>query len=89
MVLFVNRPEYYHIYQDENGRDLRGKGQIIIAKHRKGKIGDVLLSFKSEYTRFEDPDLKSLPALPASCNKVVKKEDQEPFPQGDDVVMAF
>lgn len=89
MVLFVNRPEYYHIYQDENGRDLRGKGQIIIAKHRKGKIGDVLLSFKSEYTRFEDPDLKSLPALPASGNKVVKKEDQEPFPQGDDVVMAF
>ena len=89
MVLFVNRPEYYHIYQDENGRDLRGKGQIIIAKHRKGKIGDVLLSFKSEYTRFEDPDLKPLPALPASGNKVVKKEDQEPFPQGDDVVMAF
>ena len=25
MVLFVHRPEYYRIYQDEQGRDLRGR----------------------------------------------------------------
>ncbi len=36
MVLFVHRPEYYHIYQDEKGNDLHGMAQIIIAKHRKG-----------------------------------------------------
>ena len=29
MVLFVHRPEYYHIYQDSNGQDLRGRAQII------------------------------------------------------------
>ena len=51
MVLFVHRPEYYHIYQDSNGQDLRGRAQIIIAKHRKGATGDVLLDFKGEYTR--------------------------------------
>jgi len=56
MVLFVHRPEYYHIYQDEKGNDLRGMAQIIIAKHRKGATGDVLLSFRGEYTRFQDPD---------------------------------
>lgn len=56
MVLFVHRPEYYHIYQDDHGNDLRGKAQIIIAKHRKGATGDVLLNFRGEFTRFENPD---------------------------------
>ena len=44
MVLFVHRPEYYHILTDEHGHDLRGMAQIIIAKHRKGS------------TRFQNPD---------------------------------
>ncbi len=56
MVLFVHRPEYYHLYQDEKGNDLRGKAQIIIAKHRKGATGDVLLSFQGQYTRFANPE---------------------------------
>ena len=60
MVLFVHRPEYYHIYQDDNGRDLHGMAQIIIAKHRKGATGDVLLTFRGEYTRFENPEDKRL-----------------------------
>ena len=60
MVIFVHRPEYYHIYQDDNGRDLRGMAQIIIAKHRKGATGDVLLTFRGEYTRFENPEDKKL-----------------------------
>ena len=29
--------------------------QIIIAKHRKGSVGDVLLNFRGEFTRFQDP----------------------------------
>ena len=56
LVLFVHRPEYYHIYQDDQGRDLRGMAQIIIAKHRKGSNDDVLLTFRGEFTRFEDED---------------------------------
>lgn len=56
MVLFVHRPEYYHIYEDEKGNDLRGMAQIIIAKHRKGATGDVLLRFRGEFTRFQNPD---------------------------------
>ena len=55
MVLFVHRPEYYHIFEDEKGNDLRGMAQIIIAKHRKGAVGDVLLTFRGEFTRFQDP----------------------------------
>lgn len=56
MVLFVHRPEYYHILQDEKGNDLHGMAQIIIAKHRKGATGDVLLNFRGEYTRFSNPE---------------------------------
>lgn len=55
MVLFVHRPEYYRIYQDDKGNDLHGKAQIIIAKHRKGATGDVLLNFRGEFTRFDNP----------------------------------
>lgn len=60
LVLFVHRPEYYHIYNDDNGRDLRGMAQIIIAKHRRGATGDILLTFKGEYTRFENPEDNTL-----------------------------
>ena len=56
MVCFIHRPEYYKIYQDEKGRDLRGMAEIIIAKHRNGAVGDVLLRFVSEYARFSDVD---------------------------------
>ncbi|WP_308226805.1 replicative DNA helicase [uncultured Prevotella sp.] len=61
MVLFVHRPEYYHILTDEKGNDLRGMAQIIIAKHRKGATGDVLLTFRGEFTRFQDPEKQSAP----------------------------
>ncbi len=56
MVIFVHRPEYYHIYEDQKGNDLRGMAQIIIAKHRKGATKDVLLTFRGEYTRFQNPE---------------------------------
>ena len=67
MVLFVHRPEYYHILQDEKGNDLHGMAQIIIAKHRKGATGDVLLRFEGQFTRFanpEDIDPNSQPPMP-------------------------
>jgi hypothetical protein len=46
---------------DEKGNDLRGMAQIIIAKHRKGATGDVLLTFRGEFTRFQDPQKQSAP----------------------------
>lgn len=56
MVIFIHRPEYYHIFADDKGRDLRGMAEIIIAKHRNGAVGDVLLTFKGQYARFQNPD---------------------------------
>jgi replicative DNA helicase len=68
MVLFVHRPEYYHIYDDGNGHDLHGMAQIIIAKHRKGATGDVLLTFRGEYTRFENPEDRRLSSKAAPAD---------------------
>ncbi len=56
IVCFIHRPEYYKIYADEKGNDLTGKAEIIVAKHRNGSTGDVLLSFKKEYARFQNLD---------------------------------
>lgn len=83
MVLFVHRPEYYHIYQDEKGNDLHGMAQIIIAKHRKGATGDVLLNFRGEFTRFQNPeDAYLAPPPPSAGGEIVGSRmngDDNPF----------
>ncbi len=52
MVIFIHRPEYYGILTDENNRDMRGLAQVIIAKHRNGRVGDVYLRFEGDLIRF-------------------------------------
>jgi replicative DNA helicase len=89
MVLFVHRPEYYHIFQDDKGRDLHGMAEIIIAKHRKGATGDVLLTFRGEYTRFENPEDGRLGASnPQSGGEIlsskVNGDSDVPLPDGYD-----
>ena len=54
IVLFVHRPEYYHIYQDDMGRSLIGKAEVIFAKNRKGPTTTILMDFEGNYTRFDD-----------------------------------
>lgn len=57
IVCFIHRPEYYNRSgEDANGNDIRGVGEIIIAKHRNGAVGDVKLRFVSRFARFEDWD---------------------------------
>ncbi len=56
MVCFLHRPEYYHITDDGKGNSLIGMAQFIIAKHRSGKLEDVLLKFQADLIRFEEPD---------------------------------
>jgi replicative DNA helicase len=88
MVLFVHRPEYYHILQDDKGRDLRGMAEIIIAKHRKGATGDVLLTFRGEFTRFENPEdggrMSHGPAAGGEIlgSKINGEDGPAPLPEG-------
>lgn len=54
MVMFLYRPEYYGITEDEDGASTAGVGEIIIAKHRNGSLDNVKLRFIGKYTKFTD-----------------------------------
>lgn len=56
MVLFLYRPEYYGLDQDEQGRSTAGVGEVIIAKHRNGETGIVPLRFVGKFVKFTDLD---------------------------------
>ena len=56
IVTFIYRPEYYKIYEWDNGDDSRGQGEIIIAKHRNGALENVRLKFTAEFAKFSDLD---------------------------------
>lgn len=66
VVCFVHRPEYYRIYQDEKGNDMRNKALIIVAKNRLGYTGEAVLytnmstlTFFNEYPYKRD-DIKEV-----------------------------
>lgn len=79
MVLFVHRPEYYHIYQDDRGNSLIGKAIIILAKHRTGATGDVLMTYTPEYTRFEEEEHLCNQKYNHHCN-CCESNNEEPLP---------
>ena len=68
MVCFIHRPEYYKIYADEKGNDLHGMAEIIIAKHRNGAVGDILLRFRAEFARFQNLDDGMIAPMPGEEN---------------------
>lgn len=59
MVCFIHRPEYYKI-KEVNGMSTEGRAQVIIAKHRNGSVGDVMLEFKKDFAKFDNIDDTSL-----------------------------
>ncbi|MES2836797.1 MAG: replicative DNA helicase [Bacteroidota bacterium] len=64
MVMFIYRPEYYQITQDEDGNAFpENLGQIIIAKHRNGSLEDVNLRFIPHLAKFVDYETMSLEAI--------------------------
>ncbi|MFZ9045416.1 MAG: replicative DNA helicase [Cyclobacteriaceae bacterium] len=56
MVMFLYRPEYYGITQGEDGMPLTGTGEVIISKHRNGRLDTVQLKFIGKFTKFVDVD---------------------------------
>ena len=56
MVIFLYRPEYYKITEDEMGNPTQGMGEVIIAKHRNGSLETVQLKFIGRFTKFADLD---------------------------------
>ncbi len=56
MVMFIHRPEYYNITEDENGTDTRGMAELIIAKHRNGPVDSAKTRYIGQFTKFCDLD---------------------------------
>lgn len=54
VVCLVHRPEYYRIYTDTEGNDLRDTAEIIVAQNMNGNTGIVRLKFDGEYSKFEN-----------------------------------
>ncbi len=54
MVIFIYRPEYYGMNEDEAGNSTAGQAVISIAKHRNGALADVNLHFVGRFARFEE-----------------------------------
>lgn len=76
MVVFLHRPEYYHILQSDDGLiDYRGKAEVVIAKHRKGATGIIMMNFKGEYTRFENDDDPSMGNRPPTEGGEIRGND--------------
>ena len=57
MVLFLYRPEYYGMTEDEEGHPTQGMAEVIVAKHRNGSLDSVALKFIGKYTKFADYEL--------------------------------
>lgn len=48
VIMMVHRPEYYHIYQDDNGRDLHGRIEIIVKKNALKPLNTIFLDYHEE-----------------------------------------
>ena len=53
IVMFIFRPEYYGVQEDDKG-STAGMADIIVAKHRSGDVGEVRLRFNKNFARFEN-----------------------------------
>ncbi len=71
LVIFLYRPEYYNLTEDESGHNVEGIAEVRIAKHRNGSLDTVKLKFIAKFTKFTDLEdnylgLGGLPDLPGS-----------------------
>ncbi|MCG3179898.1 MAG: Replicative DNA helicase [Phycisphaerae bacterium] len=54
VVMLLHREEYYHIGQEEVPEEIRGVGEVIVAKQRNGPTGNIKLQFSNETMRFRN-----------------------------------
>lgn len=90
VVVFIHRPEYYGITEDEDGASTIGKAALICEKNRSGPIGVGITHFIASTTKFTDEiqftpaekELNELKGNHPNPNKLTesnKQEDDLPF----------
>jgi replicative DNA helicase len=92
MVLFLYRPEYYDLLQDENGNSTLGVGQVIIAKHRNGSLDTVNLKFIGKFTKFTNLDeadnITQTTYTSSFNNSVIPSEFDTPNNTSNEVILG-
>jgi replicative DNA helicase len=82
VVCFLFRQEYYE--RDEIDEDVKGKAELIIAKHRNGPIGTVELAFQSPYPRFRNMARSYVDREPPPSARDGYQPDDDPVDLADD-----
>lgn len=82
-VVFLYRPEYYGITEDENGQSLKGKAEVIFAKHRNGAVGTCdpigFIDTTAEFYNLEDVFSEPTPG-PSNQFPTHTKPEPDPIP---------
>lgn len=76
-VMFLYRPEYYGITQDENGNDYNGLSLLIVAKNETGATGEAKLTLLNNQKGFANykEQSKEFSFTPSQLNEF----DEDPF----------
>ncbi|MBP5548630.1 MAG: DnaB-like helicase C-terminal domain-containing protein [Bacteroidales bacterium] len=61
LIMFLYRPEYYQIYEDEYGSTIR-MADVVIARNRRGNSGEVRLEFVNS-ARFDSLQTVAMPSF--------------------------
>ncbi len=91
MVLFIYRPEYYGLDQDEEGASTQGVAEIMVAKNRNGAVKDAKLKFVSHLTRFSDLDTYEFTEesigldQPIAAERITRKSKMDDMEDDDQV----
>src|SRR5690554_5969181 len=88
IVSFIYRPEYYKIeeWDDDEHTPTEGQGELIIAKHRNGSLGEIRLRFIGKFGKFDNLEENnfSFEELPSRMNMDEQTFTQN-LPSGADV----
>jgi replicative DNA helicase len=81
MVMFIYRPEYYGITEGEGGVNLKGIGEIIVAKHRNGELRNIPLRFIADQVKFTDLETSEVfqSAPNNNFNNAGENEEEDDF----------
>jgi replicative DNA helicase len=85
VVAFLFREEYYRREEGEElDPDIKGKAELIVAKHRNGPIGTVDLAFQSPYPRFRNMAARDRHESPPPRAPDDFDHDDDPIDLADD-----